>query len=259
MPSPFPGMDPYLENVRLWADVHLELISGIRALLNPQLLPKYYVRVEERIYVADESDPARTVVIPDLRVAKGYGERIKAPSGLQVAEAIEVTLLDAEIHEPRLEIIDAERRQVITVIEILSPTNKMSGSAGRKSYLDKRNEVMASSTHLVEIDLLRDGKGFIARERFPKADYFVFLSRTDSERRRNFVWPIDLAQKLPVVEIPLRERDEDAHLDLQACIEQVYDRGAYQMAIDYKTQPVPALSEQRDAWADQLLRGSRMR
>lgn len=252
-------MDPYLENSRLWADVHLELISGIRALLNPQLLPKYYVRVEERIYVADESDPARTVVIPDLRVAKGYGERSKSVSGLQVAEAVEVTLLDAEIHEPRLEIIDADGRQVVTVIEILSPTNKMSGSAGRKSYLDKRNEVMESSTHLVEVDLLRDGKGFVARERFPNADYFVFLSRTGSERRRNFVWPIDLTQKLPVVEIPLRERDEDAHLDLQACIEQVYDRGAYHMAIDYKDQPVPALTEQREAWADEILRNARMR
>src|SRR5947209_4947143 len=126
MPSPFPGMDPYLENPALWPDVHHELISVVREILNTQLRPRYYVRVEERVYISDENDPGREVMIPDLRIADrplaGSGS-VSAATTLQTDESVEVTtLLDEEIHEARLEIIDHAARQVITVIEVLSPT-----------------------------------------------------------------------------------------------------------------------------------------
>src|SRR5687768_5063842 len=99
MPSPFPGMDPCLEDPGLWRDVHHGLISEIQADLNRQLRPKYHVRVEDRVYVSDEDD---------------------------------------EVHEPRLEVIDRHERRVVTVIEILSPANKVPGSRGRESYQQKR-------------------------------------------------------------------------------------------------------------------------
>ena len=68
MPSPFPGMDPYLEEPGLWPDVHHELISETRALLNTILRPKYYVRIEQRVYISDEGDSGRLVMVPDLRM-----------------------------------------------------------------------------------------------------------------------------------------------------------------------------------------------
>jgi hypothetical protein len=123
MPSPFPGMDPYLEDPGLWPDVHHGLISEIQAALNRQLRPKYHVRVEERVYISDENDPGRSVIVPDLQVAVRPGQEGSAfdPTrgpALDVAEPIVVTtLLDEEIHEARLEIVDREARLVVTVIE----------------------------------------------------------------------------------------------------------------------------------------------
>ena len=113
------------------------------------------------------------------------------------------TLIEDEIHEARLEIIDANRQAVITVIEILSPTNKMVGSRGRASYEQKRKDLMTSSTHLVEIELLRDGDHLHCREILPEADYYVHVSRR-GDRPRGTVWPILLPQRLPVILIPLK-------------------------------------------------------
>ncbi len=170
MPSPFPGMDPYLEDPGLWPDVHHGLISEIQAVLNAQLRPKYHVRVEERVYISDENDPGRAVIIPDLRIADRPGTEATSfqPSGvatLEVAEPVEVTtLIDDEIHEARLEVVDRGLRQVVTVIEVVSPTNKIHGSRGRDSYLKKRQEVMRSPSHWAEIDLLRAGVPLRVRE-----------------------------------------------------------------------------------------------
>src|SRR5438552_1030856 len=144
MPSPFPGMDPYLEAPRLWPDVHHSLISGIRQQLNPQLRPKYVARIEERVYISDETDPGRKAIIPDLHVMAVDGSRAAETSSHrssqgETAQAVEVVeLIEQEIHEPRIEILDAESRNVVTVIEVLSPTNKIRGSEGRREYMKKR-------------------------------------------------------------------------------------------------------------------------
>jgi hypothetical protein len=175
-------MDPYLEEPGLWPDVHHELISEVRAVLTGLLRPKYYLRVEERVYISDENDPGRKVIIPDVRIADNpnwQGGQLAAMEGggLAVAEPIEVTsLIDDEIHEAQLEIIDRAQRQVVTVIEIASPTNKVAGSQGRASYLRKRQEAMNSPSHLVEIDLLRAGDPLNFRELLPPHDYLVHVS-----------------------------------------------------------------------------------
>src|SRR5829696_2324423 len=152
MPSPFPGMDPFLENPGLWPDVHHGLISEIQAVLNRLLRPKYLVRVEERVYISDETDPGRSVIVPDLRVAVGVGREFSTfdPGGgaaLEVEPIVVTTLIEDDIHEARLEIIDRERRLVVTVIEVISPTNKVAGSRGRASFEQKRREVMSPSSH----------------------------------------------------------------------------------------------------------------
>ncbi len=162
MPSPFPGMDPYLETPDLWPDVYHELISQIRAALNPAVRPRYVVRVELRVYISDEDDPGREALIPDVRIEKPKRQRGKkrnAGPALAVAEPLIVPfLIDDEIEEARLEIKDRETAARVTVIEVLSPTNKIRGARGRISFMQKRQEMLGSEVHWVEIDLLRGGR-----------------------------------------------------------------------------------------------------
>jgi hypothetical protein len=264
MPSPFPGMDPYLEEPGLWPDVHHGLISQIQAVLTGLLRPKYYLRVEERVYVSDQDDPGRKVIIPDVRIADNpnwQGGQLPATAGggLTVAEPIEVTsLIDDEIHEAQLEVIDRAQRQVITVIEIASPTNKVAGSQGRASYIRKRQEVMNSPSHLVEIDLLRAGDPLNFRELLPPHDYLVHVS-IQQRRPGARVWPIRLRQRLPVVPIPLRPEDPPAPLDLQQILVAVYDRAGYDMSINYRDEPTPPLHGENAEWAANLLREKGLR
>ena len=258
MPSPFPGMDPYLEEPGLWPDVHHGLISEMQAQLNRHLRPKYHVRIEERVYISDENDPGRKMIVPDLRIAerlepRGHQEQGDT-GGLAIAEPLVcTTLIEDEIHEARLEVIDRHHQQVVTVIEVLSPSNKVAGSRGRESYEAKRRELMTSPSHLVEIDLLRAGEAIHTRELLPPADYIVHVSRKDG-RPKGLVWPILLTQRLPVISIPLSPGDADSGLDLQAVLDTAYDRAAYDLEIDYRVPPNPPLKNETALWADALLR-----
>ncbi len=257
MQSPFPGMDPYLEAPSLWPDVHHELLSVARELLNRRLRPQYHVRVEERVYISDENDPGRRAIIPDLKIVDtGIPESFPGSfpdAGVSVAEPlILTTLIEDEIHEARLEVIDTNQHTVVTVIELLSPTNKIAGSRGRASYEQKRREIMTSSSHFVEIDLLRDGDHLHTRELLPRGDYFVHVSRKD-RRPKGYVWPILLSQRLPVIGIPLKEGDADVELDLQNVLATAYDRAAYDLEIDYRSEVKPPLCQKEAEWADALL------
>ena len=257
MQSPFPGMDPYLEAPSLWPDVHHELLSVARELLNRRLRPQYHVRVEERVYISDENDPGRKAIIPDLKIVDtGFREHNRSfiqDGGIAVAEPLELTtLIEDEIHEARLEVIDTHQQTVVTVIELLSPTNKIVGSRGRASYEQKRREIMTSSSHFVEIDLLREGDHLHTRELLPEAEYFVHVSRKD-RRPRGYVWPIRLQQRLPVIAIPLKCGDADVELDLQAVLSTAYDRAAYDLEIDYRSTPTPPLCGEVVEWANALL------
>jgi hypothetical protein len=253
-------MDPYLEEPGLWPDVHHELMSVMREFLNRHVRPKYHVRVEERVYISDENDPGREVIIPDLRIAGAQGDDLRDWTAEEtgtgyatVAQPVVLTtLIDDEIHEPFLEVIDQHERTVITVIEILSPTNKVSGARGRASYLEKRQEILASPSHLVEIDLLRAGVAIHTRELLPPADYYVHVSRK-AKRPKGIVWPILLTQRLPNLAIPLRPEDADVPLDLQEVLNTAYDRAAYDVAVNYRGEPVPPLNEAQQRWAHALL------
>ncbi len=249
-------MDPYLESPKLWPDVHHSLISGIRQSLNPRLRPKYVARIEERVYISDETDLGRRVIVPDLLVAttgrEGHFTESSSTPG-NVAEAIKVVeLIDQEIHEPRLEILDAESREVVTVIEILSPTNKIRGSEGRRDYLKKRRQIIRSNTHLVEIDLLRDGDPAFVGQTLPLHHYGVYRSRFVDGERAGLFWPILLTQRLPVIDIPLHNDDPDVLLDLQLVLNDVYETAAYDMDIKYDDAPQTPLPADLMNWADEL-------
>ena len=174
MPSPFPGMDPYLEDREIWSGVHARLIADIQEVLNRSLRPKYVVRVEERVYVSDEEDPGRVLFVPDAQVLLGRKRLKEAPatiatpapaSVITAPRPVEVAeLLDEEVRERYLTVARVEGRRVVTIIELLSPTNKVPGSRGRRSYLRKRRKTLRSGPQLVELDLLRQGEPPLPRD-----------------------------------------------------------------------------------------------
>ncbi|MBY0526396.1 MAG: DUF4058 family protein [Gemmataceae bacterium] len=264
MPSPFPGMDPYLEDPGLWPDVHHGIISQMQAELNQAVGPKYYVRVEDRVYLTDLDDAARSLLIPDLRVGERPGKhdlRLHPGStvALEVAEPeVMTTLVDDEIHEARLEVVDRVDRHVVTVIEVVSPSNKVVGSRGRASYQQKRNQIMNSQCHWVEIDLLRTGTALVPQAVVAACDYFIHVSRVGN-RPKGLIWRIHLAQRLPAVSIPRKDEDPDVKLDLQHVFETAYERGAYDRSVDYRQPPTVPLLPDQASWADQLLKAKGLR
>lgn len=262
MPSPFPGMDPYLEDRELWRDVHHELISQIRAVLTPKLRPKYLARVELRVYVEDEDDPARQERFPDVRIetAKKHSNghtQVTIPFR-EVPEPIVAEMPLEEIEEAYLTIKHRETGALVTVIEVLSPSNKVEGSAGRKSFLEKRSEVMSSDIHWVEVDLLRKGSRLPSGRSFVASDYRVLVSRSDARWRVKY-WPISVRQRLPVVGIPLKGNDPDAPLDLGKALNTAYDVAAYDDSVDYTKPPEPPLSPADARWANQMLKSKGLR
>ncbi len=261
MPSPFPGMDPFLEGPGLWPDLHHRFISIASDLIAEKVRPKYLVRIEERVYVADEPDQRRPDRIPDVQVSarpdwegKPYWPRVEV--GVEILEPIvAITWPGDESREAHLEILDRESRSVVTVIEVLSPSNKRPSSRGYQSFDQKRQEVMLSFRHWVEIDLLRAGVGVWTQDPIPAHEYLVHISRFE-QRPEGLIWPIRLSQRLPIIPIPLRPEDPDVSLDLQAVLNTAYDRAGYDLSVDYSRAPVPPLPGD---WADRLLKDQGLR
>jgi len=244
-------MDPYLENPTVWPDVHLNLISEAQATLNRQLRPRYFSRAEERVYISERDDPGRSVLVPDVTGKKRSEEAAPLETGgvATLAEPIVVPLLiDDEVRERRIVIRDAENHEVVTVIEIVSPSNKKSGAYGRGNFLSKRREVLNSTANWVEIDLLRDGIRTVPDDVWDKGEYFVHISRP-LDRRTSHVWPLRITDPLPPIPIPLRPEDGGTTLDLQAVFDAVYDRCGYDLQIDYDREPVPPLAPELHEWA----------
>ena len=236
MHSPFPGMDPYLEDAALWHGVHHHLISVIAETLGDALAPAFFVGVEERVYIATLEDRlALPEIRPDVHLVRvsarppvGAGSAVIAPPLLIVP------IDDEEVHERFLEIRDVRTREVVTVIEVVSPTNKAAGTTGRRQFMDKRERVMASRTQWIEIDLLRAGAR--PREVYGRGVYYALLRRGIGQAPYE-VWAAGLWESLPVIGVPTRTPIADTPLDLQAMIDTVYRRGHYDLALDYDAPP----------------------
>lgn len=257
MSSPFPGMDPFIE-MQEWSDFHATYMTVIRELLTPQVRPRYVVRVERRVYLEqpfDEPDQA----IPDVAILERRGIPGSTPGTALLDEstpaiaAVECLLPEAEEHrEYYLVLRDRETLRIVTLIELLSPTNKRAGSKGQEQYLDKREEIVQSRTNLVELDLLRSGRRLPMQSELPKGDYYA-LVRRGWHRRWVSVYAWTLRQKMPPIPIPLQKDEPEPTLDLQAALDLSYDRAAYQDSLDYSQalQP-PARLEETD-WMKELL------
>jgi hypothetical protein len=260
MASPFPGMDPYLESPHIWPDVHHRLISEIQSVLNPSLRPNYVARVEMRVYISDEDDPARELIVPDVRIEESLqagGKKTKASNGVAVVEPLALPdWLDDEIKEARIEIYHRESGKLVTIIELLSPANKVAHSRGRESLLQKRRDARDGNVHWVEIDLLRAGLPSVARTALKASDYRVLRYRA---RKSGQYWPISIRQVLPPIGVPLRGKDADVPLDLNTVLRAAYENAAYDLSIDYTRDASPPLRGPDKTWADRLLRSQGLR
>lgn len=251
MPSPFPGMDPYLEEPSLWPNLHQRLITYAADSLAAQLGEDYWVHMGERVYV---SEPDRTIY-PDVSLARMPASS-RAPQGASTAAILDtdspvlLILPDVEVREPFLEILDAATRHVVTVIEILSPANKAPGE-GQDLYLEKQRQVLASDANLVELDLLRRGAPTVAGAPLLPSlgayHYLVCVSRP-ANRKAFLFYPVTVRDRLPRVEIPLRPGAPKVGLDLKALLDQAYDNGRYRRVLDYTRDPDPPFGAADAAW-----------
>ena len=209
MPSPFPGMNPYLEQDDVWHDFHERFLPAAAEAIGAQVQPDYIVKIDEHIYVHElPLDTRRFLGRADVSVTPTR-PLADVPSAVGLLDApayIRLPAVDVE-HESFVEIRDRRSRELVCVLEVLSPSNKRRGP-DRDQYLAKRRQILNSSAHLVEIDLLRGGEEMPAEDR-PSCTYSVMVSRADDRPRAGF-WSIGLRDSLPMIPIPLRPPHTDA-------------------------------------------------
>ncbi len=240
MPSPFPGMNPWLEQDSLWHDFHQRMLTAMSDAIAREIAPRYYVALEEHVYIHEPPEPvARFLGRPDLAIVRTSGTSpatstavMEAPVYTALPEPLDV------VRESFIEIRDTENQYLVTVLELLSPSNKNAGY-DRDAYIAKRRQYLLSDVNFIEIDLLRGGPRMPIEELTP-CDYYVLVKRA-TERTRAGVWPIRLRDAIPSIPIPLRSPDPDARLDLQAVLHSVYDHAAYRHRI-YRGMPKTAVA-----------------
>ena len=251
MPSPFPGMNPYLERPARWRGVHGSFLFCLRAALTPQLVPRYYAEVEESLYIDPDGDDRHLFAIGDATVGEPRNGAAGGPAVAVVAAPVTVTIPKAGRKKARrLVIYDSQSREVVTVVELLSPSNK-AGGADREQYLRKRVKLLASAANFVELDLLRGGQRMPVRT-LPPCDYYALVSRT-VERPHVGLWPVGLRDPLPAVPIPLRAGEPEPRADLKAVLDRVYDEAGYAYRVYRDGPPDPPLSADDAAWARGVL------
>jgi len=266
MPSPFPGMDPFLEHPDFFPDLHGRLHVHISEALQKVLPAPYFAVIGERLWV----ETSARYVEPDTDVIYG-STSIEEPEGGGVALATrtrtEPLVFEVTHDERRESYVEIRTRardggeRVVTVIEVLSLSNKTLGEKGRQLYLEKQREVLGSAIHLIEIDLLRGGEHTtpMSLERLVRKagafDYHVSVHRFD-QRGRFFIYPWKLESPLPEIAVPLLPGHGEVPLDLQAVFARCYDTGPYQRRVRYEPDRiVPPLGAERNDWLGQVLAG----
>ena len=256
MASPFPGMDPYLEHPEVWPGVHLLLIAALAETLSPLLRPKYSVSVEVRMYESN-GEQSLMVGIPDVSVQKAQPQSKQSQLGIAVAEKpsqpIPVRVpTSVTIRQGFLEIREVATKEVVVAIELLSPINKRPGR-GRQTYENKRQRVLSSSTHLVEVDLLRAYEPMPVYGESLKSDYRVLVSQSD-RRPEADLYTFNLRDRAIAFQLPLLESDQPPTIDLQNLLDNVYERSGYDLKLDYRENPLSPVAPDDLAWLERMLK-----
>jgi hypothetical protein len=228
-------MDPYLERPDRWSGVHARLIAVIGEMLARQVAPRFFVDSEDYVYILGRDDPGRSLLRPDLTMVELAGVGSTAPARGRIASPLLVAVPEElEIRTPFLKILDTLSREVVTTIEVLSPINKTPGSAGHREFLRKRKQVLGSTSHWLEIDLLRAGVRPLGVPVHEGYDAILHRARTPEHFEG---WFATVRQPLPTIAVPLTAPFEDVPLPPQEVVETVYDRYRYDAAIEYEDMP----------------------
>lgn len=258
MNTPFPGMDPYLEQPGVWNQVHTHLISHIQHFLAQKVEPNYYVVIEQLTYLSlttpNDTPSHNRPGKPDVLVVSGSPKKTPTePVAVMDKSHIEpivaaLPMLE-EVKHRYLKIKSVGNNEVITIIEILSPANKR--GRGREEYETKRQEIFRSQTNLVEIDLLRQGQP-LPMGLSQTNDYRIMVSR-GHERPWAEIYLFSLRDAIPDVPIPLRQGDEEPVLPLNDILHDIYEQGRYYLFVDYSYTLTPAVSDKVADWINDLV------
>lgn len=257
MRPPFPGMDPWLEDPELWPDVHNSLIVSIRDVLSPMVRPRFFAGVESRMTVLSADDQDQ-IDYPDVAIRTADLSLPERERGVVVKERVEaeafhvvIPMVVAEIEEAFLTIKELPGRRLVTVIEVLSPTNKKARDP-REEYLKKRRDLLGSGVNLVEIDLLRSGKRMPPEKTRHSSDYRILIFRPHQGREAH-LYGFSYKAKIPRIPIPLLPGDTEPTLDLNGILHGLYDRASYDLAIHYDQPPQPRLRQEDVSWAEAII------
>jgi hypothetical protein len=220
-------MDPYLEDERLWPGFQHHLVHALHQLLLPGLMDRYRARISQRHYVSEQ--------------------------------ALFTSVIREEHTEAYIEVRQRTDGRLVTLVEVISPANKMS-EAGRQHYLNRRQESKNAKANLVEVDLVLQGADLVeyAREGLPSWDYAVFVSRA-AQPDRYEIFPATLPKRLPKFRLPLAADDRDTVIDLQAAFARAYDQGDFAKHVNYDRDPATKLGDENRDWLQQRLREQQKR
>ena len=221
MPSPFPGMDPFLEEEKLWPAFHHHFVAGLFQILLPNLIDRYRARVGQRQYATEM--PLFTSIIRE------------------------------EHCEEFIEIRQRSDNKLVTLVEVVSPSNKLT-IPGRASYLDRRRDARMQNASIVEIDLVLQGQPLLEypREDLPEWDYAVTVTRA-AHSERHEIYTATVQKRLPRFKLPLAMDDRDTVVDLQAAFARCYDQAGFSAQIDYKASPPMLRKDEDRRWVNDLL------
>jgi Protein of unknown function (DUF4058) len=227
MPSPFPGMDPYLESEALWPAFHHQLVTCLYQILLPGLVDRYRARMAQRDYVTEQ--------------------------------ALFTSIIREEHHEDYVEVRQRGDGRLVTLLEVVSPANKTT-APGRAAYLDKRREGKDANANLVEIDLVLQGQPTLdySRDGLPDWDYAVTVTRS-TQAERYEIYTATLQKRLPRFRLPLSPDDRDTVLDLHTAFTRCYDQGGFAAKIDYQRDPDAPLPDEDRRWLNDVLKKQQLR
>ncbi len=222
MPSPFPGMDPYLEHPAVWPSFHRHLVAAVYQMLLPGLVDRYRARVVPRTYTS---------------------------------ELILFTSVTKENHaEEYIEIRSRTDGRLVTLVEVVSVGNRTT-TAGRSAFLATRTAAQTDRAGVVEIDLLTQGRPPVDldRQALPPYDHTVCVTRGGTPDRHE-IYAFGIRKRLPKFKLPLAADDRDTVLDLQLAVVRAYETGRFETVLDY-TKPLPGdvkLKDDDRGWATEI-------
>jgi hypothetical protein len=257
MQNPFPGIDPYVEASGAWPDFHVTFMGAWREAISAKLPNDYVARLEERVTIIEheESRPLRRG--PDITISQSPTQERRADTGAATLDEVSIEpepsriSIEEEVRQTYIQIVRLPDRRLVSVLELLSPANK-SGD-GRSQYLAKRQQIMLSDAHLVELDLLIAGKRLPLDIPVRQAHFYSVISRA-GQRPACEVYPWDLANPMPSLPVPLADPDPDIVIRLAEVLAVTYQRGEYNKTIDYQAPLALPLSADDQSWTKEQVR-----